>query len=87
MADCKDIDAALTNLASKIDGLSNRLNDLDQKQKECCDKALKNNSDNSLEGLIRRIAKLENYVSSLESALSQVHQYIRKLTNIIKAIF
>lgn len=60
MAECKDIDAALGRLSSKIDGLNGRLNDLEKKQKECCDKKEYKPQDVNLEPLIRRISKLEN---------------------------
>lgn len=79
MADCKDIDAALAQLSSKIDGfgnklndLNNRLNDLDRKQKECCDKKERKPPETNLEALIKRIAKLEDTQEALKIGIVEI---------------
>ncbi|GAX41532.1 hypothetical protein NIES4075_25050 [Tolypothrix sp. NIES-4075] len=74
MADCKDIDAALAKLSSKIDGLGNRLNDLERKQKECCDNKDKNQNKKDVD------------LSAIEKRLDAIERYINKLDEEIKLI-
>lgn len=72
MADCKDIDAALARLSGKIDGLGNRLNELDRKQKECCDNKDKNKKDDDLSELKKRLDAIERYINKLDEEIKLI---------------
>lgn len=71
MADCKDIDTALSRLSSKIDGLNNKLNNLENKQRECCEKKQKEEKPKDdkppdLADIKRRLNELEKVQEALK---------------------
>ncbi len=72
MADCKEIDAALSRLSGKID-------ELDRKQKECCDNKDKNRNNNDLSELKNRLDAIEKYINKLD-------EEIKLITNKVKEI-
>jgi hypothetical protein len=86
MADCKDIDTALGRLSLKIDGLSGKLNDLEKKQKECCDgKDFKNNNSKDLEPRVIALEQFANtvntYVESLEKAIKTAASPLKEIVD------
>lgn len=72
MAECKDIDAALKRLESKIDTQNREIAGLKKTQQECCGNANHANNSNDLTDLKKRVANLESYCLSLEEALGYV---------------
>ncbi|MEJ1937770.1 hypothetical protein WDZ92_46855, partial [Nostoc sp. NIES-2111] len=87
MAECKDIDKALRDLATKID-----------KQNACCEankreisaikrrldrlegnssKELKNKDNQSLADIYKRLARLESYCLSIENLFKQIEGIIK----------
>ena len=83
MDDCKEIDAALNRLGGKIDELNRKLNNVEQKQKECCDK--KNDpKDNSLEALLKRIAAIEKYINQLDGEIQLVTNKVKEIGEFFK---
>jgi prefoldin subunit 5 len=84
MADCKEIDAALGRLSSKIDGLNARLNNLERKQKECCNK--KDDKGDNLEGLIKRVAKIETYINQLDGEIQSITNIATDIGNALKEL-
>lgn len=83
MADCKEVDAALAALSAKIDSFNNKLNNLEQKQKECCDK--KNNpKDDSSEALLKRIAAIDKYINQLDGEIELVTNKVKEIGDFFK---
>ena len=67
---CSDIDQGLAALNRKIDEQNKRLRDLEQKQKECCEKKgedKKNNNDD----LEKRVKELEKTSEALKVGIVQ----------------
>jgi prefoldin subunit 5 len=81
---CKDIDQGLAALNRKIDEQNRRLGQLEQIQKQCCDKNNNNKNSNDLE---YRIKKIENYIESLEKGLDIVVTVLNSIKEIIKKFF
>ena len=79
MADCKDIDAALTNLSSKIDGLGRRLNDLEKKQHSCCDNKDKTPKDTDLSAINKRLAAIDNYINKLDTEIKLITSKVAEI--------
>ena len=70
MADCKEIDAALSKLTNKIDNLNNKLRDLDSRAKnaeKCCNNGVKQGEKEiDLSDILLRLAKLEKDLKILD---------------------
>ncbi len=65
---CKDIDRGLGDLQAAINRLNNRLDNLERKQNECCQKKNNdNNNDNS--GLEKRVKELEKTQEILKKGI------------------
>ena len=69
-AGISDLEAALNRLNNNIDALSRRIQELDQKQKECCDEKKNNNnvpsSNNNDNNYEERIKELEKNQEALK---------------------
>lgn len=94
MADCKDIDAALAKLSSKIDGLNGRLNNLEKEQKRCCDLKNENNDKVDLEPIYKRLAAIEKYINlfddelkSIATKIQNAGKFLGELLDIVDLIF
>jgi len=98
MADCKDIDAALANLASKINDYAQKLSDLERLQKQCCDNKDKKNKEADLSGINKRLDDIERYINKLDEEIKlitdkakEIGGYLRDLLDsadsIIEKIF
>jgi len=72
MADCKEIDAALANLAAKIDGLERR-------QRECCDNKDKNPKDTDLSELKKRLDAIEKYINKLDEEIKLITDKVKEI--------
>jgi len=79
MADCKEIDAALARLSGKIDGLSDRLNGLEARQRECCDNKDKNPKDTDLSELKKRLDAIEKYINKLDEEIKLITDKVKEI--------
>lgn len=74
MAECKDIDKALANLQGKINEQNKRIRDVENLQKQCCDK--KENGDKNkptdLTEINRRLEKVEKDILTLGGVVKEV---------------
>ena len=86
MADCKEIDAALAKLSGKIDGLNGRLNDLESKQKQCCEKKGNNSNpkDDDLTELIKRIQEIEKIQEALKIGIVETLNNFAQIESVNK---
>ncbi|MBD2416087.1 hypothetical protein FACHB389_35520 [Nostoc calcicola FACHB-389] len=66
---CKDIDKGLADLQAAINRLNNRLDGLERKQNECCQKKLNNNDSNKDDILGKRITELEKTQELLKKGI------------------
>lgn len=72
---CKDIDKGLADLNAAINRLNNRLNNLEKKQKECCDK----DKPTDLSALVKRIEKAEKDILELGGVVKTVIDDIKDI--------
>jgi chromosome segregation ATPase len=88
---CEKLGQALNNLNSKVDGingklgnLDNRLNGLEAKQKRCCQDKKEQKPPDSLEDILRRLAKLERYCESVEDFIKKLSPILNVIVGIFK---
>jgi chromosome segregation ATPase len=91
MADCKEIDAALSRLSGKIDALNNKFNGLDNRLKNaesCCDNKNKQDAPKSdnLADILRRLSVLEDVVGKIASYINSLEAAIKTSLNPMKLI-
>ncbi len=79
MPECKDIDAALANLASKIDDYARKLSDLERLQKQCCDGKEQKKKEPDLSKINKRLDDIERYINKLDEEIKLITDKLKEI--------
>lgn len=75
---CKDIDKGLADLKAAVNGINNRLDGVERKQKACCNDKSENQS-TDLSAILKRLGKIEQDILELGGVIKTIIDDLKDL--------